>query len=543
MNKGCSSKNIIRLIANHAGKISIRFEYTVRWVTIVTEVQKSPWESQVVLILFVLFISGFAIAGISGLAWNILSLNEFSLRFVILSFLLVVSAGAVLTYSFVSFSQNREIRHLMLLLMSANIILWTFLFLLSHPSSANWSVFFSDKDRNRTLAMALVLIIIPSILLGSFTGELKPSRPSVFLLVTWGAIIMPSISLWLFFSNDPLFTMVTSEGGIEGLTVIGGIISLGYLISQIIALPPLFHKWRKTRNSIDLSLMLALILWIIGTIFIIILWDPLQVAELVWMATIITGFILIAAVQFVTSIIHPHKILESQVFQRTQELNQSKRESDFYLSMWTHKLGNFLQGLVIYLDILEHASQNSKDDRKTRVVARDLSSEAMIVNRQVIDLMRIRERQHQVLWPVNLLQVLKEAVNSAEQMIGTENFSVEYVNLQDHTVMADNFLPLVFQSLMSFHHKNRIEDRPKFIISMETYDDSIDIIFKSHGEDVHQELKDFMESGENMNKIALDLDFFTIKLLTTRYHASIRCERNEDASENLCILGFSKHKK
>ena len=507
------------------------------------EVRQSSWESQVVLILFVLFLSGFVVSGVTGFAWNILSLNQFSLGFVILSFLLVVSAGAVLTYSFVSFSQSREVRHLMLLLMSANIILWIFLFLLSHPSSANWSVFFSDRDRNRTLAIAFVLIIIPSILLGSFTGDLKPSRPSVFLLITWGAIIMPCISLWLFFSSEPVFIMVTSEGGIQGLTAIGTIISLGYLISQIIALPRIIHKWWKTKDPIDLSLMLALILWIIGTIFIIILWDPLQIAELLWLTTIITGFILIATVQFVTSIIHPHSILESQVFQRTQELNQSKHESDFYLSMWTHKLGNFLQGMITYLDILEHASQNNEDDTKTRVVARDLSREAIIVNKQVINLMRIRERQHQVLWPVNILQVLKEAVNSADQMIGTGNFNVEYDKLEDHDVMADNFLPLVFQSLVSYHYKNRIEDQPIFSITMELHEDILEIIFKSRGEKVPQELIEFMESGDNMNKIALDLDLFTIKLLVTRYHGTLKCERIEDTSENLCIIRFPKLKK
>lgn len=507
------------------------------------KVQKSPWESQVVILLFALFLFGFVITGISGFAWNILSLNQFTLGFVILSFLLVVSAGAVLTYSFVSFSQNREVRHLMLLLMSANLILWTFLFLLSHPSSANWSVFFSDKDRNRTLAIAFVLIIIPSVLLGSFTGDLKPSRPSVFLLITWGAIIMPGISLWLFFSSEPVFIMVDSEGGIQGLTTIGTIISLGYLICQIVALPRLFHKWWKTKDPIDLSLMLALILWITGTVFIIVLWDPLQIAELLWMTTIIAGFLLIAAVQFVTSIIHPHKLLESQVFQRTQELNQSKHESDFYLSMWTHKLGNFLQGMVTYLDILEHASQNSEDDSKTRAVARDLSREAIIVNQQVTNLMRIRERQHQVLWPVNILQVLKEAVNSTDQIIGARNFSIEHVNLQDHAVLADNFLLLVFQSLISYHYKNRVEDQPIISIAMETDNDNIEINFKSRGENIPQELRDFIESGENMNKIALDLDLFTVKLLLSRYHASIRCERNEDTSENLCILHFSTHKK
>jgi len=497
-------------------------------VNTIDNIQKSPRESQVVLFLFLLSLFGFVIAGVSGFAWNILSLNEFSLFLVILSFLLAVSAGAVLTYSFVTFSQNREVRHLMLLLMSANIILWIFLFLLSHPSSTNWSVFFSDKDRNRTLGMAYVLIIIPSILLGSFTGELKPSRPSVFLLITWGTIIMPCISLWLFFSPNPLFIMVTSEGGIQGLTPIGAIISLGYLISQIVALPRLIHKWRKTRNPFDLSLMLALVLWITGTIFIIILWDPLQIAELLWITTIIAGFLLIAAVQFVISIIHPHRLLERKVLQRTQELNQSKRESDFYLSMWTHKLGNFLQGLVTYLDILEHASQNSEEDTKTRGVARDLSRDAIIVNQQVTNLMRIKERQHQVLWPLNLLPVLEEAVNSTDEMIGTGNFSFEYVKTQDHVVMADNFLPLAFQNLIAFFYKNRIDDQPKFAITMETHDDTLEISFKARGEDISQELKDFIESGENMDKIALNLDIFTIKLLMNRYQVSIRRGRKRE---------------
>ncbi len=315
------------------------------------------------------------------------------------------------------------------------------------------------------------------------------------------------------------------------------------LVSQIVALPRLIHKWRKTRNPFDLALMLALVLWITGTIFIIILWDPLQIAELIWITTIIAGFLQIAAVQFVISIIHPHRLLERQVLQRTRELNQSKHESDFYLSMWTHKLGNFLQGLVTYLDILEYASQNSEEDTKTRGVARNLSRDAIIVNQQVTNLMKIKERQHQVLWPVHLLPVLEETVNSADEMIGTEILSIEYVKTQDFAVMADDFLPLAFQTLIAFHHKNRIDDQQKFSITMKTYDETLEISFKSRGEVIPQELKDFMVSGEIMDKIALNLDVFTIKLLMNRYQASIRCERNEDTLENLCILNFPKHKK
>ena len=288
-----------------------------------SETVKPSWENKLVVILFVLFTLGFLIAGMSGYAWQILTLTEFNFYLVIFAIALAVTAGALLTYSFVSFFQNREVRHLMLLVMSVNIIIWIVLFLLSHPSSIDWSIYFSDRNRNRTLAMALVLIIIPTVLLGTFTGEVKPSRPSVFLLIIWGSIILPFVSLTSFFSPNPLFIMVTSEGGIQGLTTIGTIISMAYLISQIIALPRLIQKWWRTRDTTDLSLMLALVLWITGTIFIIILWDPLQIAELLWIISIITGFLLIGMSQFVTAIIYPHRYLEHQVQQRTRELNQA----------------------------------------------------------------------------------------------------------------------------------------------------------------------------------------------------------------------------
>ncbi|MGY5857908.1 MAG: hypothetical protein RTU63_00960 [Candidatus Thorarchaeota archaeon] len=503
---------------------------------------KTNWENRIIVSLFALFSLSFLISGISGSAWQILLLTDFNFYLVIICITLAVTAGALLTYSFISFFQNREIKHLMLLVMSANIILWIILFLLSHPSSADWSIYFSDRNRNRTLAMAFVLIVIPTILLGSFTGEMKPSRPSVFLLILWGEVVIPIFSLVLFFSLNPLFEMVTSEGGIQGLTPIGTIISMGYLISQIIALPWLIKKWRKTRNTTDLSLMLAVALWIIGTLFIIILWDPLQVAELLWVSSIIAGFLLIAISQFMSAIIHPHRFLEQQVQQRTRELNQSIRESDLLRKMWTHKMGNLLQGLITYLDILEHAAQHSEEDSDTRAAARNLSREATLVNLQVSQLTKIKEHVHDALYPVNVVPLLEEAIGSAEQIIGENNFSVEFNRPEGYSIIADGFLPLVFQSLFSFHAKKRIDDTIKFSITLNSEKHQQIIQMVSKGKDIPADLREFMESEQDMESIALDLNLFTAKLLLTRYNATIQCERNETTSENSCRLIFPSSK-
>ncbi|MHA2359413.1 MAG: hypothetical protein ACXAB5_04010 [Candidatus Thorarchaeota archaeon] len=502
------------------------------------QVQGPPWEDRIVLFLFVITVISVLVAGFTEIAWRIMSLTEFAFWLVIMTFALIISAVSVLTYSVVSFTQSREVRHLMLLLMSINIMIWAFLFLLSHPSSISWSVIFSERNRNRTLVIAFVLIVIPTILLGSFRGEVKTSRPSVLLMIIWGAVIMPITSMALFFSRDPLFILVSLDGGIEGLTPTGVILSIGFMFAQILALPRIVQQWWKTRNSIDLSLMLAMALWLIGALFGMFSWDPLQVAEIIWMGSIIGGFFLIAVVQFVTSILHPHRNLEQLVSLRTKELNLSNQESEFYLKMWTHKIGNFLQGMITYLDILEMAEQFSEDDKKTRAAAGDLSRDAAMVNRQVIQLSRIKESMNQVLWPVNLPKIVDEAVESAKELLGEDSFSVKTMAQDTPVVDGDDLLPLAFQSTIAFHLKNRLHNQPEITFTV-TQRDSVPCVRVScRGRQIPNELKMFIESDGMSGMIALDLDLFTVKLLMNRYNAKIECSRNVE--ENSCIFIFPK---
>jgi len=500
------------------------------------------WVNRIVIALFIILVFLFSLTVFTESAWIIINLPEFSFWMTLLTIGLAVSAMAVSTYSFVAFVQSREVRHLMLVLLGVNIVLWSFLFLLTHPSSVLWAAEFSDRDRNRTLAMAFVLAVIPSILLGSFAGEVKP-KPSIrLLLVIWGAVIMPCISLGLFLSPNPLFIMVSGDGGVQGLTIEGIVISMGYLLSQIIAFLRFIQQWWKTRNVIDLALLLALGLWIIGTGFIIILWDPLQVAELLWMASIIAGFLLIGSVQFITSILEPHRFLENQIRQRTRELSLSKQESEFYLNMWTHKMGNLLQGMITYLDILEFAAQNSEVDIKTRAAASALSREAAMVNQQVVQLTRIKESLHQTLWPVNLPEAFEDAIKSAAKLMGEDAFTAEFIHREPLTVNGDNLLPLAFHSAIAFQVKNSFEEKPNIKISVGYSDSPRSIEIRCRGKPIPKGLQAFIEGDELKGQIALDLDLFTIKLLMNRYKAQVRCGRDETIGENLCTFIFPSEK-
>ncbi|MFW9909142.1 MAG: hypothetical protein ACFFEF_11235 [Candidatus Thorarchaeota archaeon] len=480
----------------------------------------------------------FVFASVSGMAWLTLIRSVFAFWLTILMFLLAVSAGMVSTFSFVSFVKGREIRNLMLILLGLNIVLWSLLFLITHPSSSDWSMTFADRDRNRTLGMSLVLVVVPTILLGSFTGDVKSSRFSTLMLILWGAVFIPMVNLWFLLSEEPVFLMTSPEGGVGGLTLEGMIISFGYLLSQIVAFIRFAHMWWKSRDSFDLSLLLALAHWIAGTFFIIILWNPLQIAELIWAFTIVSGFFLIAAVQFTTSILNPHKELEYLVRTRTKELDDSRKESEFYLNMWTHKMGNILQGIVTYLDILEHSAQKREDDIETQGKARDLTREAVLVNHQVRQLSQIKGDVQDSLKATDVALAINRAIETAKELLGDDAFLVEYKHGSAINVEADGLLELVFLNAIIFHVKNLQNEHPAISISISQLDPRVQVEIRCTGKPLSIELQEFLKSEELVGKPPPSLELFTIKMLMHRYNGTVVYSRDEMYAMNQCMYEF-----
>ncbi len=493
---------------------------------------KHEWAEIIAVLLFTLGLLFFLIMAISGFAWVIIPLERFSYWMVMLLFILAVTAGGVGTYSFVSYFQTREIRGLMLTLMGLNIILWAFLFLVTHPSSAEWSVLFADRARNRTLGMGFVVIVIPPILLSSFYSGTKPNFASTLFLIIWGAIITPFISLWFFLSPEPVFLMTYPEGGgIEGITPIGMVISLSFLFSQILAAIRLSFRWVHTRDTLDLTLLLSLTHWITGTFFIIILWDPLQVAELLWVGSLITGYLLIVAVQFLTSILDPHKVLEGLLEERT-------RESEYYLNMWTHKMGNLLQGLVTYLDILDHAQQGSIEDLESRSAARVLSRDAILVNHQVLQLTSIKTGLHKDLVRIDLVKSIAEAIDTAEDLLEKDIFKLEYPDNETHFVLADDLLSLVFLNVIIYNVKIKSSNSVSISVSFSETDQSLSVEIKSDTKPIPLEVRELLRQSSLSGSVSLGLDLFTIKLLMKRYGGRIEWLDTTPAGNCHCVFVF-----
>ena len=472
-------------------------------------------------------------------AWTILETNEFTFWLNILTPTLAVSASGVAIYSFVSYLQNREIRNLMLIMIAINIILWVFLYLLTHPASVDWSPYLVDqsRDRNRTIVILLGVTFPPSIILGLLSKKTKTTKISSILLVLWGIVLMPLIYLWALLSADVTFIVTLPEGGISGITPLGWLAVIFIAFSTIIATIGYVEQWLSTRDPIDLSIMLALFLWLLAVILVIVLWDPFQVAELVWYACLICGFALISTAQIISSVIQPYRDLETIVEKRTNELEQSQLESDFYLNMWTHKMGNLLQGMVTYLEILEYAKQNSVEDQETRHVASKLSAEARLVNHQVLQLMRVKESYHQELDQVELTNSISRSISTALSFFD-DGVTFDFTSDQIYFMKADDLIELLFLSIIIFLAKSRMNDDLCISISIIPKADVLEVSIGSEGRTHSQNVQEFLDHSDVPNDITIDLELYTIRLMMKRYGGTITHHYDSSNETNNYVLEF-----
>ena len=139
--------------------------------------------------------------------------------------------------------------------------------------------------------------------------------------------------------------MTAESGGLEGLTPIALVLVLIIAVTMLVSFLKYAYDWIKTRDRVIMISCLALGFWLYAEIIIVLLENPYQLAEVVWLGAFTTGFVVIAFGMSVSAVFEPRKILEETVEHRTQELRDSKAESEFYLGMWTHKMGNILQAM------------------------------------------------------------------------------------------------------------------------------------------------------------------------------------------------------
>lgn len=290
--------------------------------------------------IFLIILTIVAILIFSEEVWVIVPVYQMSIWIIFASVFMAMIGGVVATYSFVAYMQKPETRHIVLGLLGFDIIFIAFAFLFTHPSSELWIPFFPDRQRNRSIVIIFGMALIPSVLSGAFRGEVPILKEKSWLIVLWGGIIVPAFVFW--FSLNPVPVLVSTDtseaGGLFSATALGAAMLAIVFVSFVISFVRYLIQWFRSGDRIILGSGLSLIIWIISLVLLGILNDPLLTLEIVWYTLAGSGFLILALTMIVTAIIEPHKALNELVAERTQQLEMSEKESEFYLDLWSHKI-------------------------------------------------------------------------------------------------------------------------------------------------------------------------------------------------------------
>jgi len=471
---------------------------------------------------------------VSGYAWvTILSETAFLWIAVLVAWLAVV-AGAVFLYSLVHYMQLPTLRSLIIMFLGGNVVILAFFFLVSHPSALN--SIYASRARNRTIVSALGFLLTPGVLAGSVFGSKEVSGRNRNLVVAWGAFLQPLFSISLLLTDEPLFRVTDPSGGLAGLTPIGWILTMVVGSTAVVSLLRYAVEWMRNRNRIIMSSILALVFWLYSFIVYSVLENPYQIAELLWISGIIAGFAMLSGAMVFTAIIEPHRGLEAVIDTRTAELNMAKRESDLYLSMWVHKMGNFLQAILAYLEILVNESPTEEGYKRSSETAMTLTKQITVFNRQVATLSEIKSSKKKNLVPYRLESALEKACATSRQMLPNAKFRIMIDDQRDEIfVMADDKLDIVFTNLFTNEILSREGEVDIFVTPVKSASD-VRIQIKSDGSKPTELELEQLLTDEVPNINTLNLNLFNIRLLLQRYNGKIQYRLDDDSAKNVYTI-------
>ncbi|MDF1538800.1 MAG: hypothetical protein P1Q69_07850 [Candidatus Thorarchaeota archaeon] len=209
----------------------------------------------------------------------------------------------------------------------------------------------ADYNHHHSIIILTGMALVPSVLSGAFRGYTPLLDEKRWIYSVWGGIAVPTFIFWFTFSAEPVIisTATTGEGEIFNATTEGIIVILMVMVSFFLAFFRYVKEWRKGGDRITVASGLSLFIWIVSLLLLAILDDPFLTLESIWYGLAGAGFLLIAVAMIITSILEPHDVLNEVVSERTSRLKQSDEEIIFDLDMWTHKMGNILQGMMTSL--------------------------------------------------------------------------------------------------------------------------------------------------------------------------------------------------
>ncbi|TFG28416.1 hypothetical protein EU528_11270 [Candidatus Thorarchaeota archaeon] len=484
------------------------------------------------ILLIVLFSSITAVA--SGIVYIELVPEYMAFILSILVPIATMMAGIVFTYSLAQFILEKRFRNLILVFFAVNMIITTILYFTTNLALVSISPF-ADRERNRTIVTSFTFILAPSLLFAGVSEEIDYTQKRMIFATLWGVLVIPVLMVWFMLSPEAVF--ITSIPG-EGITPIAYSILICIIFLFGNALRKYYFAWKAEQKRLDLAALFSLLIWLISVVLFSFQNNPLLFMEIVWFSIYIVGVLVLAIAVITAEVIEPRKTLSELVNIRTSELKESKREIEYYLNIWGHKIGNILQGMTLYMEMISTGTKDNDELKTFADTGLEIGAEAYQINQQVAALIKVKEQDEYLLSSIDIGDAIDITRKSMQDKHGSKwRMTSQDIN-QELFVYADEFLTTIFDALFSFIWKHSPDSDLQ--ITLEDEKENIILNLQFAGQPISKDIIESLFAELQPTKTTLSLDLFTAKILMKRYKGFFNYKWFENNKENQFELVFRK---
>jgi hypothetical protein len=476
-----------------------------------------------IVVLFLLFLAIHATLILTGTMW--LPLSQGPLLFWLILDILAGStaAGVLLIYSIERYRQEHLFRDLLFVMLSLDALLAAVFYLLTNPAFLGISPFV-DRNRNRVTVTFIGLFMALSPLLGSVASDAPVKARERLRILVANGVIAPVLMLYAVFTPVQLIVVSSPGQGPFQFTVqafVMLVLILAFLIASTIKS---FMAWRQGRTSTCLGLTLLLVLLLVASLLVSMLTNPSSVLEVAWVFAWFQGFLLVSIGMVMDVVMNPLRALRGLVESRTSELVESRKESEYYLNIWSHKVGNLLQELSMYLELLT-LSSNPEEISRLRESAAALVYDVQAINSQVHVLARIKKRESQELAPVDINSAFHVAIQDVRSRLGARAPEIAVSELHgDDSVLGDDLMGTIPFNIIMYIVRTQEAVKPKVRIKITETGSFITARVEYEGRPVSSDIHASLVDTLDPSRTTLGLDIYSTKLLLKIYGGSLEYE-------------------
>ena len=441
----------------------------------------------------------------------------------------------IAAFGIMLYSQNQKPRDYILSLSSIDIIFTSLLFVLTYPTISFSRYFPVSIANSHWLAYLMVFtpVIAHFVLFFVQDEQLSKNQEIGILILTLGLI--PAAGLFIVFLpfNLPFFATdfgVTSAG--IAATSIGLILAIAVLAKYLLDI--LYN-----RNPMNLAISMTFSLVLLAVIHTSSSRGLTQFTHLVALAfgTEALTFLLIGMVSTYSR--NQHLVLQQKVERQTREIAAARDESDFYLYLWSHEVENLLQALLFYLDIFEMREDPDSEIVPSIHSASELARRITDILNRVKELAELRGEHGKQFKPINLRNAISRSVSLVENMLADQEFVIDYTQVDDSTIRADELVEQVFVNLIENSVEHCSSTKPIIEIASKEANSTVLLYFRDNCPSLPEKVKLSLFDEFAPSKEGLGLGLFVVKKLMTRYKGDVSYSELENRKKEF-VLTFQK---